>query len=214
MCIRDRRVPHRPPGKLQYFLNGPGSFPGREAGSVWETHNTIAESTSRMAVGTVIYGRSGDAVLRIRNTHGDSTSRPVAGPVIYGIFGDAACGIGDTHEDSTPRAAKRPTLSRNRSLVRRFCRVLSVRWGARASGLRAARRFCPVGPQNHGTSESQVDSFGGSVALSKIPRFAVIFCKGSRAKSTFSVGILNTLEKVRSRIAKVTCFTVENGPPS
>jgi len=112
-----------------------------------------------MAFGTVIYGRSGDAVLRIRNTHGDSTSRPVAGPVIYGIFGDAACGIGDTHEDSTPRAAKRPTLSRNRSPVLRFCRVLSVRWGARSSVSRAARRFCPAGPQNHGTSASQVAQF-------------------------------------------------------
>ena len=112
-----------------------------------------------MAFGTVIYGRSGDAVLRIRNTHGDSTSRPVAGPVIYGIFGDAACGIGDTHEDSTPRAPKRLTLSRNRSLVRRFCRVFSVRWGGRSSVSRAARGFCPAGPQNHGTSESQVAEF-------------------------------------------------------
>ena len=112
-----------------------------------------------MVVGTVIYGISGDAVLRLRNTHGDSTSRPAAGPVIYGIFGDAAFGIGDTHEDSTPRAAKRPTLSRNRSLVRRFCRVFSVRWGARSSVSRAARRFCPAGPQNHGTSESQVTQF-------------------------------------------------------
>ena len=112
-----------------------------------------------MAVGTVIYGIFGDAVLRIRNTHGDSTSRPVAGPVIYGIFGDAAFGIGDTHGDSTPRAAKRPTLSRNRSLARRFCRVLSVRWEARSSVSRAARRFCPPGPQNHGPSERQVAQF-------------------------------------------------------
>ena len=40
------------------------------------------------------------------------------------------------------------------------------------------------------------------------------FCDTSRAKSSFSAGILNTIEKVRSRIAKVTCFTVENGPPS
>ena len=112
-----------------------------------------------MAVGTVIYGISRDAVSRTRNTHGDSTSRPVAGPVIYGIFGDAAFEIGDTHEDSTPRAGKRLTLCRNRSLARRFCRVLSVRWGARSSGSRAARRFCPAGPQNHGTSESQVAQF-------------------------------------------------------
>ena len=112
-----------------------------------------------MAVGTVIYGISGYAVLRIRNTHGDSTSRPVAGPVIYGIFGDAAFGIGDTHGDSTPRAAKRQTLSRNRSLVRRFCRISSVRWGARSSVSRVACRFCPAGPQNHGTSESQVTQF-------------------------------------------------------
>ena len=112
-----------------------------------------------MAVGTVIYGISGDAVFRIRNTHGDSTSRPAAGPVIYGIFGDAACGIGDTHEDSTPRAAKRPTLSRNRSLVRRFCRVFSVRWGGRSAGARAARGFCPAGLQNRSTSASQVVQF-------------------------------------------------------
>ena len=112
-----------------------------------------------MAFGTVIYGISGDAVLRIRNAHGDSTSRRVAGPVIYGIFGDAAFGIGDTHEDSTPRAPKRQTLSRNRSLVRRFCRVLSVRWGSGSSVSRAAGRFCPAGPQNHGTSESQVTQF-------------------------------------------------------
>ena len=33
-------------------------------------------------------------------------------------------------------------------------------------------------------------------------------------KCHFPAGILNTIEKVRSRIAKVTCFTVENGPPS
>ena len=112
-----------------------------------------------MAFGTVIYGISGDAVLRIRNTHGDSTSRPAARPVIYGIFGDAAFGIGDTHNDSTSRAPKRLTLSRNRSLVRRFCRVLSVRWGARSSVSWAARRFCPAGPQNHGTSASQVALF-------------------------------------------------------
>ena len=117
------------------------------------------ESTSRMAVGTVIYGISGDAVSRIRNTHGGSTSRPVAGPVIYGIFGDAAFGIGDTHEGST-------------------------------------------------------NSFRGSVALSKIPWLPVTFSTTSRAKSSFSAGILNTIEKVGSRIAKVTCFTVENGPPS
>ena len=112
-----------------------------------------------MAVGAVIYGISGDAVSRIRNTHGDSTSRPVAGPVIYVIFGDGAFGIGDIHEDSTSRAAKRLTLSSNRSLARRFCRVLSVRWGARSSVSRAARRFCPAGPQNPGTSESQVAQF-------------------------------------------------------
>ena len=112
-----------------------------------------------MAAGTVIYGISGDAVLRIRNTHGDSTSRPVAGPVIYGIFGDAVFEIGDAHEDSTPRTAKRQTLSRNRSLARRFCRVLSVRRGARSSVSRAARRFCPAGPQNRGTSESRVAQF-------------------------------------------------------
>ena len=100
-----------------------------------------------MAVGTVIYGISGDAASRIRNTHGGSTSRPVAGRVIYGIFGDAAFEIGDTHEDSPSRAAKRLTLSRNRSLVHRFCRVLSVRWGSGSSGSRAARRFGPAAPQ-------------------------------------------------------------------
>ena len=58
------------------------------------------------------------------------------------------------------------------------------------------------------------NSFGGPVALSKIPWRPVTFCTTSRAKSSFSAGILNTIEKVRSRIAKVTCFTVENGPPS
>ena len=87
---RSGRPGHRPPGKMRYFRNDLGSFPGREAGSVWETHNTIEESTSRMAPGAVIYGISGDAVFRIRNTHGDSTPRPAAGPVIYGIFG-AGC---------------------------------------------------------------------------------------------------------------------------
>ena len=112
-----------------------------------------------MAVGTVIYGISGDAVSRIRNTHGDSTSRPVAGPVIYSIFGDVAFEVGNTHEDSTPRTAKRQTLSRNRNLARRHCRVLSVRWGTRSSGSRAARRFRPAGPQNHGIFESQVAQF-------------------------------------------------------
>ena len=79
--------------------------------------------------------------------------------MIYGIFGDVAFEVGNTHEDSTPRAAKRQTLSRNRSLARRFCRVLSVRWGTRSSGSRAARRFCPAGPQNHGIFESQVAWF-------------------------------------------------------
>ena len=58
------------------------------------------------------------------------------------------------------------------------------------------------------------NSFGGPVALSKIPWVAVTFGELSRAKSSVSAGILNTIEKVRSRIAKVTCFTVENGPPS
>ena len=38
---RSGRPGHRPPGKLRYFLNGPGSFPGREAGSVCETHDSI-----------------------------------------------------------------------------------------------------------------------------------------------------------------------------
>ena len=112
-----------------------------------------------MAAGTVIYGISGDAVSRIRNTHGDSTPRPAAEAVIYGTFGDVACEIGNAHEDSTPRTAKRRTLSRNRSLARRFCRVLSVRRGARSSVSRAARRFCPAGPQNRGTSESRVAQF-------------------------------------------------------
>ena len=112
-----------------------------------------------MAAAPVIYGISGDAVFRIRNTHGDSTPRPAAGAVIYGIFGDVAFEIGNTHEDSTPRTAKRVTLSRNRSLARRFCRVLSVRWGTRSFGSRAARRFSPAGPQNHGIFESQVAQF-------------------------------------------------------
>ena len=109
-----------------------------------------------MVVGTVIYGISGDAVFKIDNTHGYSTPRPAAEAVIYGIFRDAVFESGDTREDSTPRAAKRLTLSRNRS---RGCRVLSGRWGARSSVSRAARGFCPAGPQNHGTSESQVTQF-------------------------------------------------------
>ena len=61
------------------------------------------------------------------------------------------------------------------------------------------------------------NSFRGSVALSKIPRGAVVFSELSRAKSPFSVIILNTIEEVASRIAKVTCFIVEivvpAGPP-
>ena len=124
-----------------------------------ETHDSVGESTSRMAAGTVVYGISGDAVSRIRNTHADSTPRPAAEAVIYGTFGDVAFEIGNTHEDSTPRAAKRQTLSRNRSLARRFCRVLSVRRGARSSVSRAARRFCPAGPQNRSIFESQVAQF-------------------------------------------------------
>ena len=112
-----------------------------------------------MAAGRVIYGISGDAVFRMRNTPGDSTPRPAAGAVIYGIFGDAVPEIVNTHGDSTPRAAKRQTLSRNCSLARQICRVLSVRWGARSSVSRGARRFCPAGPQNHGTSESLVTQF-------------------------------------------------------
>ena len=112
-----------------------------------------------MAAGTVIYGRSGDAVFRIRNARGDLALRPAAEAVIYGIFGDVAFEIGNTHEDSTPRTAKRQTLSRNRSLARRFCRVLSVRWGARSSVSRAARRFRRAGPQNRGIFESQVAQF-------------------------------------------------------
>ena len=150
---------------MQYFRNDLGSFPGREAGSVWETHNASEESTSRMALGTVIYGISGDAVLRIRNTHGDSTPRPAAGAVIYGTFGDVAFEVGNTHEDSTPRPAKRQTLSRKRNLARRHCRVLSVRWGARSSVSRAARRFCPDGAQNHGTSARQVAQFACSTPV-------------------------------------------------
>ena len=72
---RSGRPGHRPPGKTRYFRNDLGSFPGREAGSVWETHNTLEESTSRMASGAVIYGISGGAVLRIRNTIEKVTSR-------------------------------------------------------------------------------------------------------------------------------------------
>ena len=95
----------------------------------------------------------------MRNTHGDLASRPAAGPVIYGIFGDAVFEIGDTHGDSTSWPAKTLIVSRNRSLVSRFWRDLSVRWGSRSSVSRAARRFCPAGPQNHGTSENQVAQF-------------------------------------------------------
>ena len=112
-----------------------------------------------MAAGTVIYGTSGEAVCEIVNTHGDSTPLPAAGAVIYGIFRDAAPEIGNTHGDSAPRAAKRLTLSRNCSLVRRICRVLSVRWGSRSSGSRAARGFGPAGPQKRGTFETQVARF-------------------------------------------------------
>ena len=112
-----------------------------------------------MAAGAVIYGISGDAVFKIDNTHGDSTPLPAAGAVIYGIFGDVAFEVGNTHEDSTPRTAKRQTLSRNRCLVRRFCRVLSVRWGSRSSVSRAARGFGPAGPQKRGTFESPVAQF-------------------------------------------------------
>ena len=104
---RSGRPGHRPPGKMRYFRNDLGSFPGREAGSVWETHNTIEESTSRMAAGAVIYGISGDAVLRIRNTHGDLASRPAAGPVISGILGDAVFETGDTHGTGIRRPGRR-----------------------------------------------------------------------------------------------------------
>ena len=112
-----------------------------------------------MAPGAVIYGISGDAVLRIRNTHGDLASRPAAGPVISGIFGDAVFEIGDTHGDSTSRSAITLIVSRNRSRVCRFCRVLSVRWGSGSSGSRAARRFCPARPQKRSIFEAQVAQF-------------------------------------------------------
>ena len=112
-----------------------------------------------MAPGAVIYGISGDAVFKIDNTHGGSTPLTAAGAVIYGIFGDAAPEIGNTHRDSTPRAAKRLTLSRNCSLVRRICRVLSVRWGSRSSVSRAACGFGPAGQQTRGTFEAQVARF-------------------------------------------------------
>ena len=52
------------------------------------------------------------------------------------------------------------------------------------------------------------------MALSKIPWPPVPFGELSRAKSSFSAGILNTIEKVRSRIAKVTCFTVKVAVPA
>ena len=97
------RPGHRPPGKIRHFRNDLRSFPGREGGSVWETHNTIEESTSWMAFGTVIYGISGDAVLRIRNTHGVSTSRPVAGPVIYGIFGGGSSTLSGKRRPASPK---------------------------------------------------------------------------------------------------------------
>ena len=70
---RSGRLGHRPPGKTRYFRNDLGSFPGREAGSDCETRDSIEESTSRMAAGTVIYGISGDAVFRIRNTIEETT---------------------------------------------------------------------------------------------------------------------------------------------
>ena len=112
-----------------------------------------------MASGAVIYGISGDATWRIRNTHGDLASRPAAGPVIYGIFGDAAFDVGDTHGDSTSWPAKTLIISRNRSRVCRFCRVLSVRWGSGSSCSRAARRSCPARPQKRSIFEAQVAQF-------------------------------------------------------
>ena len=112
-----------------------------------------------MAAGAVIYGISGDAIWRIRNTHGDLASRPAAGPVIYGIFGDAAFDVGDTHGDSTSWPAKTLIISRNRTRVCRFCRVLSVRWGSGSSGSRAARSFCPARLQKRSIFEAQVAQF-------------------------------------------------------
>ena len=88
-----------------------------------------------MAARAVIYGLSGDAVCKIDNTHRGSTPLPAAGAVIYGIFGDVAPEIGNTHGDSAPRAAKRLTLSRNCSLVRRISRFLSVRLGTQVARL-------------------------------------------------------------------------------
>ena len=56
--------------------------------------------------------------------------------------------------------------------------------------------------------------FACRVEPSKTPCRALSFCESSRAKSSFSVGILNTIGKVTSRIAKVTCFTVKVAVPA
>ena len=48
----------------------------------------------------------------------------------------------------------------------------------------------------------------------KIPRGATTFCGGHRGFASFSVRIVNTRAKVRARIVKVPCFTVDFGPPA
>ena len=57
------------------------------------------------------------------------------------------------------KSSFRATVSGNCSLVRRICRVLSVRWGSRSSASQAARGFGPAGPQKRGTFETQVARF-------------------------------------------------------
>ncbi len=56
--------------------------------------------------------------------------------------------------------------------------------------------------------------FACRVERSKTPWGPVAFSGHSRAKSPFSVGILNTIGKVTSRIAKVACFTVKVAVPA
>ncbi len=124
-----------------------------------ETHDSIEESTSRMVAERWFTAnperpfREFATLMGIRRPG----ARPGRGFAAYSEM--PLFEIGNTHGDSTSRAAKRLTLSRNRSRACRFCRVLSVRWGARLSVPRAARCFCAAGPQNRRTFESQVARF-------------------------------------------------------
>ena len=52
------------------------------------------------------------------------------------------------------------------------------------------------------------NSFRARVPLSKIPCLATVFCARHRGKRRFSVEIHNTIEEVRAKVAKVSCFVV------